>query len=299
MHSGSVLPRPKSFMRVIETTLDEDLSLFSGYLWQQRVRHRVYEERGVQVLEVADATLSGPVREAYQAWKSGRLHLEPRTPEGSAPVSAAPAWRRALTRYPGLTALIALAILVFPFSLPRPGGGLPEVAAWLTIIDLRRPVSSMPSLLELLAELEVWRWVTPILLHFSALHLAFNCAVVIELGRRVERVLRAGGFWLLVLALAVVSNLAQYALGDSPLFGGLSGVAYGLLGFVIAMRRLVPEEPAWHLPPGVAVGLVVFLVLFSTGVTEAFGLYVANAAHWGGFLTGLALGVLRGSRRSA
>jgi GlpG protein len=207
------------------------------------------------------------------------------------PVSGVPAWRRALTRYPGLTALIALAVVVFLVS------GFPEVAGWLTIIDLRRP--DVPSLLALLAELEVWRWVTPTLLHFSILHLAFNCAVVIELGRRVERALGAGAFWLLVLALAVASNLTQYALGDSPLFGGLSGVAYGLLGFVIAMRRLVPEEPAWQLPPGIAVGLVVFLVLFSTGVTEAFGLYVANAAHWAGFLTGIALGVLRGSRRRA
>lgn len=285
-------------MRVIETTLDEDLSLFSGYLWQQRVRHRVYEERGVQVLEVADASLSGPVREAYQAWKSGRLQLEPSAAlERRSPGAAAPGWRRALTRYPGLTSLIALALVVFPFVLPRPGSGLPEVVAWLAIIDLHRPAGSEPSLQELLADLEVWRWVTPILLHFSVLHLAFNCAVVIELGRRVERVLRAGGFWLLVLLLALVSNLAQYALGDSPLFGGLSGVAYGLLGFVIAMRRLVPDEPAWQLPPGIAVGLVVFLVLFSTGVTEPFGLYVANAAHWAGFLGGLGLGALRGGWR--
>jgi GlpG protein len=280
-------------MRVIETSLDEDLSAFSGYLWQQRVAHRVFEERGSQVLEVADVAQAGPVREAYQAWKTGRLRIE------ALPRAAEPArWPRALARYPGLTLLIALAVVVFPFSYPLADGRLTAVAAWLAIVDLGQPAMVLPSLPALLAEGQVWRWFTPMLLHFSVLHLAFNCAISIELGRRVERSLGAGGLWLLVLVLSGVSNLAQYAYGGSPVFGGLSGVGYGMLGFVLTMSRLAPAVAAWHLPGGLAIGLLVFLVIFTTGVTEPFGLFVANAAHWAGLGAGVAAALVTGWRRN-
>jgi membrane associated rhomboid family serine protease len=33
-------------------------------------------------------------------------------------------------------------------------------------------------------------------------------------------------------------------------------------------------------------------VIFSTGITEPFGLHVANAAHWGGLIAGAALGLV-------
>jgi membrane associated rhomboid family serine protease len=52
------------------------------------------------------------------------------------------------------------------------------------------------------------------------------------------------------------------------------------------MQRRFPSAAAWRLPPGLSIGLLMFLVVFTTGVTEPFGLYVANAAHWGGLLAG-------------
>ncbi|MFU8816110.1 MAG: rhomboid family intramembrane serine protease [Pseudomonadales bacterium] len=273
-------------MRVIQTSLDEDLSVFSRYLWQRRVVHRVFEERGAQVLEVADPAEAAAVRDAFDAWKSGRLQLEQRRP---AEPRNSGGWSRAIARYPALSTLIALSVLAFPFSWPLSEGRLTELAAWLTIIDPRLPVAALPSLPELLARLEIWRWFTPMLLHFSVLHLGFNCAITVELGRRAERGLGSGGFVLLVLAMAAVSNLIQYAFGGNPLFGGLSGVAYGLLGFVLTMNRLAPAVPEWQLPKGLAIGLLIFLVIFTTGITEAFGLFIANAAHWGGLASGVLL----------
>lgn len=276
-------------MRVIETTLDEDLSLLSRFLWQQRVAHRIFEERGAQVVEVADPAQRDVVRQAYEAWRDGRLTLR------AQPAPAAARRRRgimaAVARYPGLSALVVLACVVFPFSLPLADGRLTEVAGWLTIVDPRQPLPA--NLAGLLAQAEVWRWFTPMLLHFSVLHLAFNCAVTIELGRRIEGVLGAGGWWLLVLLLAGASNLTQFALGASAAFGGLSGVAYGLLGFVLVSARRQPDQPAWRLPAGVALGLLLFLVLFTTGVTEPFGLRIANAAHWSGLAAGALLALMR------
>ena len=75
-------------------------------------------------------------------------------------------------------------------------------------------------------------------------------------------------------------------MNPNPIFGGLSGVAYGLLGFVLVMGRLVADRPAWRLPAGLSGSLLFFLVLFSTGITEGFGLFVANSAHWFGLLAG-------------
>jgi GlpG protein len=228
-------------MRVIETSLNEDLSLFSRYLRQQRVAHRIFEERGSQVLEVADPGQGDAVRGAYQAWRSGHLALEAVAQESG--TRRASPWAAALVRYPGLTLLVLLACLAFPFSYPLADGELTAVAGWLTIVDLRSIQQTLPGLLEVLAEGQLWRWFTPVFLHFSAAHLAFNCAITIFLGRRLEDALGTAGLWLPVVLIGVASNLAQYVLGDSPVFGGLSGVAYGLVGFVLVMSRRDPDRP--------------------------------------------------------
>jgi GlpG protein len=281
-------------MRVIQTSLEEDISVFSRYLWQQRVTHRVFEERGSQILEVADPAHASVVRDAFDAWRSGRLRLEAPT----RPPPAAPSrWRYALARYPALTVIILLAVVVFPFSYPLAEGRLTDVAAWLMIVDPQQARASLPPLTQLLAQLEIWRWFTPMFLHFSVLHLGFNCAITVELGRRVEGGVGSLGLLGLVMALAGGSNLAQYAFGGGPLFGGLSGVAYGLLGYILAMNRLQPGERAWQLPSGLSVSLVLFLVIFTTGITEPFGLHVANAAHWSGLLGGIVLGAAHGRWR--
>lgn len=280
-------------MRVIETGIDEDLAPLCAYLWRRRLPHRVFEERGRQVLEVADPAHAQAVRDAYRAWRAGELVIE----LARAPRAATPRWVSAVLRYPGLSVLMLLTLAAFPFSYLLGQGSLTDVAAWLAVVDPRRFADPLPGVLGLLREGEAWRWFTPVFLHFSVWHLGFNCAVVVELGRRVERVVGAGGLWSLVIWLGLVSNLAQYAFGGGPLFGGLSGVAYGLLGYIVVRHRLEPGEAAWRLPAGLPIVLIAFLVILSLGVTEPFGLYVANAAHWGGLLAGALAGVLIGARR--
>jgi GlpG protein len=278
-------------MRVIETSIDEDLSLFSQYLWQQRVRHRVFEESGRQILELANAQDGEAVLGAYAAWSDGRLVLE------ALPVADTGAARgsqigRIVRGYPGLVVLIGAAVLLYPFTSPLADGNLTATAAWLTIVDLAGDPRALPDFGELLAQGQVWRWLGPVFIHFNLIHLLFNCTIVIELGRRLEHELGAWRLWLVVAILGIFSNLGQYAMSDSPVFGGLSGVAYGLLGFVLVMERLLRERDVWHLPPGLSGSLLFFLVLFSTGITEGFGLFVANAAHWFGLLAGAATALL-------
>jgi len=280
-------------MRVIETSLDDNLAPVSGYLRSQGIRHRVFEERGRQILEVSDPRQADQVRDLYAAWREGRVKLvRAGAGESVGKSSALRVLAGHLLRYPALSVLIALACAVFPFSLALGEGRLGTVAAALLIIDPATVTNAMPGLGELFAQLQVWRWLTPIFLHFSIMHLAFNCAVVIELGRRIEAGGGSAGFVLLVALTGVASNLVQFAFGGSLLFGGLSGVAYGLLGFILMMNRRYPALSVWRLPRGIAIGLMVFLVLFTTGITEAFGLHVANAAHWSGLAAGALAGLV-------
>jgi GlpG protein len=99
------------------------------------------------------------------------------------------------------------------------------------------------------------------LLHFGILHLAMNGMWYWELGRRIE--LRQGINLLgLTLLFSLVSNYAQFTSGPS-LFGGLSGVLYGLLGHCWIFQKLAPN-PAYR-PRGVLAMMLVWLVLCLSG----------------------------------
>lgn len=289
-------------MRVIETSVEEDLAAFSRFLWQHRLAHRIFEERGRQVLELAQAQHADQVRAAYEAWRSGQLQIEEPLAGSDQPPAGAHrpsqvgvrlqrAWQ-GIRRYPALTLLVAAAVLVYPFSSPVADGRLTELAGLLTIIDIRAPVAQDLHWTAVFGTESWWRLLTPVLLHFSVVHLLFNCAITVEFGRRVEA--RRGSFGLLALValIGVASNLGQFWVSGNPLFGGLSGVAYGVLGYLLVSARRFPTEIEWQMPKGLALSLLLFLVVFSTGITESFGLYVANTAHWTGLACGAALGAI-------
>jgi GlpG protein len=135
-----------------------------------------------------------------------------------------------------------------------------------------------------------WRLITPIWLHFGILHLVFNSLWWWELGRRIE--LQQSGqklLWLLLLT-AILSNLAQAWQGIN-LFGGLSGVIYGLLGYIWLWDKL--NKPVFLLPEGIVIFMLVWLVLGFTDVLAMVGAgNMANMAHLGGLLSGLGLALI-------
>ncbi len=281
--------------RVLILEVADDLAPFSAYLWQRRVAHRVFEERGMQVLEVARADDAQAVRNDYAAWCDGRLQLHPTQSPRSRRIDVA----AALRRYPVVIALIVLAVVNLPASWSVETGSLGPWLGSLTIAPItpRGAHAGDGSLLALLAAGQWWRLVTPIFIHFGVAHLLFNVAVVVEFGRRIEY---GGGSWLLLgltLIVAVCSNVAQFLLSGTALFGGLSGVAYGLLAYVVVRGRF-DADPAWRVNRSFVVGVLLILVAMSSGITQLFGLYLANTAHWVGLGAGGAMALLWRPRRT-
>jgi GlpG protein len=137
---------------------------------------------------------------------------------------------------------------------------------------------------------EYWRLITPVFLHFGWLHIVFNSLWLWELGKKVEFTLGSVNMLGLFLAIALISNAAQYLYGGPGIFGGMSGVVYGLLGFSYIGARL---QPRWNFEPSRPIMLLMvgWLLLCLVGLVELLGFgAIANAAHLGGLLSGAALG---------
>jgi GlpG protein len=132
---------------------------------------------------------------------------------------------------------------------------------------------------------EIWRLVTPIVIHFGPAHIIFNMMWLFSLGSMIESVHGSGRFILLVLAFAVGSNLAQYAFGSSVYFGGMSGVNYGLIGYVWIRGRFDPGS-GLHLDKQSLVMAIAWFFLCFTGWVGP----IANYAHAAGLILGMAWG---------
>jgi len=131
---------------------------------------------------------------------------------------------------------------------------------------------------------QFWRLITPIFLHFNLLHILFNCMWLHSLGSQIEKKKGTKFFTTFILCTAIASNLSQFVI-TGPAFGGMSGVVYGLFGYVWIKSRLDPGD-GFYIDPVIAMIMLGFFLVCFTG---AFG-GVANWAHAGGLIVGLGWG---------
>ena len=190
--------------------------------------------------------------------------------------------------------VVSVAVSLFSISLVNRQDsnldeGAPEqVVRWLSFANptahIGKPQAQIPWM-------EPWRMVTPIFLHFGVMHLVFNMLMLISMGSRVERAIGPYRYAALVLALAIFSNLAQGLMVPHHNFGGMSGVVYGIFGFIWVQMSRAPSR-------GLAVdGLTSFIMMawFFAGFSSQLnmgGAAVANHAHAGGLLMGLLIGAV-------
>ena len=138
-----------------------------------------------------------------------------------------------------------------------------------------------------LVDNEWWRIITPIFIHFSFAHLAFNCLWIYILGEKIENTDGSLVFIILVTFSAILSNSLQYFWTESSLFGGLSGVIYGLIGFCMILE-FESSYDRYQLPPGLYMFMLIWLIMGFVGILDLFGFgSVANFAHLGGLISGV------------
>ncbi|MDB6065641.1 MAG: Rhomboid family protein [Pedosphaera sp.] len=137
---------------------------------------------------------------------------------------------------------------------------------------------------------ELWRLFTPMFIHMTIFHIFFNMIWLRDLGSMVEARQGGGTLLILVLALAALSSLAEY-FEIGPRFGGMSGVVYGLVGYIWIRGKLDPGSGLYLHPSTVTMMIVWFFVCLA-GVMGP----VANMAHAVGLLAGMAWGYLSSLR---
>jgi GlpG protein len=128
-----------------------------------------------------------------------------------------------------------------------------------------------------------------------------NMLALVSLGRLTERLEGSVRYAILILLFAMGSHLLQgllpenlfgiQGLSGSPNFVGISGVIMGLFGY-IAVKTYLRRDLGFSMSPQSYLMVGIILVLgFAGDVTgKAGGLQMANFAHLGGLVTGMAVG---------
>jgi membrane associated rhomboid family serine protease len=131
-----------------------------------------------------------------------------------------------------------------------------------------------------------WRYLSAMFVHFGALHIGFNMWALWDFGRATEQRLGSARFTIIFVGTGIVGFVASdlwFAAIDQPFLtagasGGLFGLVGAIIGFLYARR-----DPVWKK----------FFARFAVlALIFAIALPVNNAAHIGGFVTGVPLGYL-------
>ena len=274
---------------VLEISRHVNLAGFSQALRRKRIPHRIVEqgEKQVVLIHTRDAAEVRALFEQHQAGSLEVPEIEPQIDPTFALLT------RDILLAPFIVTLLVANVLIHWLT-----GGLASLSpdsfsGSLTLVEFLRIGGRVifSDVGHTLASGQYWRLFTPMLLHGGLLHLVFNLLWVWEVGRRIERL--HGGLFIfgMVMATSLAANLTQYLMYGPSLFGGMSGVVYGLFGFAVVWRALVPTRDIGF-PPQLYVAVILFMMLGFTDMFSRWGLHLANGAHLGGFICGCLLGVM-------
>lgn len=274
-----------------------DLRPLLGAMAREGIRFSVNEESGSQVIWVSSELEVSQTAALLEQWQQlqaqGAFSNQAMTGNaglgGYFPVGnyVGDLLRATLTA-PVTIALILAALVVAGVS--QLGSNLQPVAFMFYPALNPGAVAGLPTLLSILGDMQgvddYLRTLAPALLHFGAIHLVFNSLWLWHFGRMIESTQSSVLYFLVVLFIAFVSNTTQYVWSMSANFGGLSGVVYGLLGYIWMWQTVVPNGRL-RLPPAMIGFLLVALVLMEVFASA----WIATAAHAGGLVAGMVAGV--------
>jgi len=142
---------------------------------------------------------------------------------------------------------------------------------------------------ELILQGQVWRLVTPALLHGSLLHIAFNMYALFSLGSSLERYYGHGRFLLLYVIGAFCGNSLSFLLSPNPSLGASTAV-FGLVAaegvFIYRNRKLFGARARTMLTNLVLIVIVNLMIGLQPGID--------NWGHLGGLIGGGAFAWMAG-----
>ena len=287
---------------VVRLPLEQDLTPFLNYLDTLQIRHYVSEESGEQQLWINDESRRVEVADKLTEWLSGNSAYQAKSTEADANKS----------EQAGINFLQTSFSLAYLFPVTLVTIILGFIGYLLIFLDGRPLSLTLPfvfqaigqngeiySLSETLAKGDFWRLLTPIFLHFSLLHIIFNSVILWEFGRRIEIAKGSLYIALLIVIIGVIANVAQYMAQANTLFGGLSGVVYGAIGYIAVYQQYI-QHPVLQFNKAAIAFFIVWLLLGVFGIIDFFiSGSIANAAHIAGLLAGAAIGLFEANRDKA
>ena len=138
---------------------------------------------------------------------------------------------------------------------------------------------------------EWWRLGSALFLHFGVIHLALNLLALWDSGQLVERMYGHVRFSGIYFSSGLAGNLLSLATNEgSAVSGGASGAIFGVYGALLIFlwrerTNIHPHEFRWLFWG--AAGFAVITIALGLSVTG-----IDNAAHIGGFMTGIMGGIV-------
>ena len=178
--------------------------------------------------------------------------------------------------------LVGVNLAIFLFQMLDAGGGGQGISTMPRSTLLR-----FGALMNGLEWSEPYRLLAACFVHMSAMHIIFNMMAMVQLGRAGESFI--GGVRLLltyvitgILGFVVSGLWYAYGQGGAPyVTAGASGAIFGITGLVIASMAMRGNQ-LWK---RVLIEQIVFSFIMY------FGLHTNQAAHLGGLVVGLGMGV--------
>ena len=189
-------------------------------------------------------------------------------------------------------------------TAPAWTGIYPKAVSYIQQFTLDKPVSETTSkepMFEKISKGQIWRLVTPALLHADILHLFFNMIWLLIIGVQIEARIGIPKYIAFVLIVALISNTMQYLMGG-PAFLGFSGVVCGMAFFIRARQKTASWESYQMASAtfyfivfsiGILAGLSLLSFCLASFKDVLFFLQTANTAHLAGAYSGWVLGHLK------
>lgn len=273
-----------SSILVFQASPEINLTPITDRLWQAKIPHRVILNKESQDLWVARTEDAEQVKIWVQQWQAGELSAKPEDEAVPWQVSAQQN-AIAFSRFP-VTVLMMVALwLIF---------GAQQVGLVVQIDWLLETGLWSGEKLDLTSfwQNDMYRWWSPALIHLSLMHIVMNSFWWWVLAKEIEVNDGHSALVILTLILALGAGYAQY-LAVGPYFAGLSGVTYGLMGWVWGRqyRYRTAPMPRYQLPSWLFPFMMVTMVVIIMFDSAFGGLNIGHESHIAGALLGVLMAI--------